>query len=236
MPDMDLYEDDEYDDYDVGELELIGDDEDDDDDDDDADDLEDLLDLIEGDDDDDDDDDEVGARGRRRGTRRGRRRRVLRRARRSASARRSAPVVIPARTVRARAAPRPRVVRRSEHKVRTLMLGGSATQGPVAGQLLIPTTVQELARVDRLFIVGMDAVGAVLDPGSYLIADIKVGTKSQLAALPPLPGVMFQSDATGQGARLGLDTIQTGTDFTVIIANAPAGSVFTWGAYAKADR
>ena len=85
------------------------------------------------------------------------------------------------------------------------MIGGRETQGATAGQLLMPTTVQELARVDRLFITGVDSVGAVLDPASYSVADIKVGTKSQFAALPPLPGVMFQADATGQGTRLGLE-------------------------------
>lgn len=237
MPDMDLYEeDDEYDDYDVGELELIGDEDDEDD----ADDLEDLLDLIEGVDDDDDDyddeDDEIGARGRRRRRiRRSRRRRAIDRMRRKRQSRRSrrSRRAMPARVVPTREPP---VVRRQEDRDRTLMIGGRESQGAVAGQLLIPTTVQELARVDRLFVTGIDAAGNVLDPASYSIADIKVGTKSQFAALPPLPGVMFQADATGQGTRLGLDTIQTGTDFTVIIADAPAGSTFTWGAYAKALR
>ena len=101
------------------------------------------------------------------------------------------------------------------------MMGGTATQGGVAGQLIVTTTAQEIARIDRLFISGIDGAGAVIQPSAYLIADIKVGTKSQFAALPPLPGVMFTQDATGQGYSLGLDTVQPGTDFSVIVANAP---------------
>lgn len=121
-------------------------------------------------------------------------------------------------------------------RIRTIPLGGNATQGGVAGQLIISTTVQEPCRVDRLFIAGIDSEGGVLNPASYSISDIKVGTKSQFAALQPLPGIMFQADTTGQGTKLGLDTVQTGTDFSVIIADAPAGSRFQFGAYARALR
>lgn len=124
----------------------------------------------------------------------------------------------------------------SPKKGRVLLLGGQETQGAVAGLLQISTTAQELARVDRLFITGRDDTGAVLPPASYNIANIQVGTVSQFAALPPLPGVMFQADATGQGYALGLDTIQPGTDFTVSIADAPALSTFTFGCYATALR
>ena len=119
---------------------------------------------------------------------------------------------------------------------RVLFLAGEAVQGGTAGQLLISTTAQELCRVDRLFITGVDDAGVPLAPASYRIADIKVGTKSQFSALPPLPGIMFQADATGMGAMLQLDTVQPGTDFTVSIADAPAGSRFNWGALATALR
>lgn len=128
-----------------------------------------------------------------------------------------------------------RAVPATRAKGRVLMLGGENT-AVTAGQLLIATTVQETARIDRLFVAGIDKTGAVLPPASYSIGDIKVGTSSQLAGLPPLPGIMFTQDATSQGQGLQLDTTQPGTDFTVVIANAPAGSTFNWGAYASAIR
>ncbi len=214
---------DEDDLYSIGEMELVGDE------------LDDLLDMVSGEDDDladlldddDDDDDDVGAR---RG--RGRRRRGGRRSR----ARRA--IVKAVKRDRARTALRggTRAVPATRSKGRVLMLGGAATQGTTAGQLLIPTTVQDMARVDRLFISGVDGTGTVLPPASYSIADIKVGTGSQFAGLPPLPGIMFTADATSQGKGLQLDTTQPGTDFTVIIANAPVASTFNWGAYATSLR
>lgn len=224
--DHDHYDEDDdlvYDDDLVGELELIGDQLTDDDDFD-GDDIDTLLALL-----DDDEDDEIGAL-RRAGRRRRARPRKGKMAKLALLARaiRGAPVVTrPA---------QPRVARRPRRRGRTLPLGGQATQGPTAGQLLISTTVQEQCRVDRLFVVGRDENGLPLNPAAYSIADIKVGTKSQFAALPPLPGTMFATDATGHGRSLGLDTIQTGTDFTVIIADAPAQSSFTWGAFARAVR
>jgi hypothetical protein len=223
-------EEDELDDDELDLDDLIGAEE--------GDELSDILNLIEGvddeDDDDDDDiegedeDDEVGARRSAR-ARIARLRRRMRRKRKKRPTQIVKPTIVRPAIVRERRAAARRVGR-------VLLLGGRATQGPTAGQLLIPTTVQELARVDRLFVSGRDETGTPLDPSSYSIADIKVGTKSQFAALPPLPGIMFQADATGQGVHLGLDAIQTGTDFTVIIADAPPNSMFTWGAYATALR
>lgn len=230
----------------IGDEELIGEE------------LEDLLDFVEGvelvgddddylgdeDDDDylgeedilgDDDVDEVGARRRRRIQRR-------RKRKQTAVANRRAMVKV-AKAARAKAANRAavragkRTVTTQSQRGRVLLLGGEAIQtSPTGGQLLVTTTAQELARVDRLFIAAADATGAVLSPASYRIADIKVGTKSQFAALPALPGTMFQADATGHGVALGLDTVQPGTDFSVVIADAPAGSRFNFGAFATALR
>lgn len=232
----------------IGDDELIGEE------------LEDLLDFVEGvelvgDDDDylgdedddsddvlgdDDDFDEVGARRRRRI--RGRTPRGRRRKRNAVATQRRAALATVAKVAKAAnkaAALRSgkRVVTTQSQRGRVLLLGGDAVQtSPTGGQLLVTTTAQELARVDRLFITATDATGAVLAPSSYRIADIKVGTKSQFAALPALPGTMFQADATGHGASLALDTVQPGTDFSVVIADAPPGSRFTWGAFATALR
>lgn len=218
--------DEDFDEDLVGELEIIGDQLTDEDDDFEGDDIETLLALL----DDDEGDDEVGAL----------RRAVRRNPKRKRSKRKVAKLALLARAIRGMPSvsrpAQPRVVRQPRRRGRTLPLGGQATQGAVAGQLLISTTVQEQCRVDRLFVVGQDSAGVPLNPASYSIADIKVGTKSQFAGLAPLPGIMFTADATGHGRSLGLDTVQTGTDFTVVIANAPAASSFTWGAFARAVR
>lgn len=219
----------------IGELELIGEEISDLLDDDDDDGLDAILEVIDALGDDDDDDDEIGARlgGRRANPTLRRKTRAKKLLKQRLRRRRAAP---PARIREREPAPAPPVVYRREVRARTLMLGGQATQNAIAGHLQIATTVQELARVDRLFITGIDENGLPIHPSVYSIADIKVGTKSQLAATDPLPGVMFTSDATGQGVTLGLDTIQTGTSFTVVIADAPANSTFRWGAFAEALR
>lgn len=132
---------------------------------------------------------------------------------------------------------KPVVARPSEPtKGRVLLFGGEATQGAQAGQLLIPSTAQEMCRVDRLYISALTDQGAVISNAAFAVADIKVGTRSQLSAIGNVPGIMFQADANGQGFALSLDTVQPGTTFTVIIASAPALSRFTWGAYATALR
>lgn len=132
---------------------------------------------------------------------------------------------------------KPVIARPSEPtKGRVLLFGGEATQGAVAGQLLIPSTAQEMCRVDRLYISAVTDAGAVISNAAFSVADIKVGTRSQLSAIGNVPGVMFQADANGQGFALSLDTVQPGTTFTVIIASAPALSKFNWGAYATALR
>lgn len=239
---LDLIGDDEligadFDDLLDDEDEFVGDDDEDYDDEDDeiGDDLDDLIEMVSGLlEDDEDDDDEIGARRRRRRRRsrtRGRRRRT--RGRRASKASRAIRAIAKNRAALTRGKTVKTVPR---YKGRVLMLGGAETQGPNAGQLVIATTVQQLCRIDRLFVQGIDAQGLSISPGSFTIGDIKVGTSSQLAALPPLPGIMFTQDATAQGTGLKLDTVQTGTDFSVIISTAPAGSTFTWGAYATALR
>ncbi|MCA9716930.1 MAG: hypothetical protein KC468_19815 [Myxococcales bacterium] len=117
---------------------------------------------------------------------------------------------------------------------RVLMIGGTVTAA-AAGSFDATTTVQELCRVDRIFTSATDAGGSPIDPNTYQITDIKVGTRSQLAALPALPATLFQADATAQGAGLKLDTVQPGTDFTLRF-NVPSAGTYRFGCYASALR
>lgn len=87
-------------------------------------------------------------------------------------------------------------------------------------------TVQEAMRPHRLVVTGMLA-GSRLDPDSYHILDILCGTRSQLGALGAVSGAMFTSDTTLQYAGFLWGDVQPGTSFTVRIADAPAGSVFS---------
>lgn len=222
------YEVDPFDDRSIGAMELVGDD-----------DLDDLLDMvggndddfgaeeldewIEGDDDEDDDDDEIGARRRRRSGRgrsssRGRARAAL--AKLIAKKRRRGLVAAQSRTSAGR----------------QIFFGGEATQGAVAGVLTLSTKVQELCRVTRLYISADDGAGNVLASATYKILDVKVGVKSQFTALVGIPGILFDSGNTSQFTGFEMDTTQPGTDFSVLIANAPALSNFSYAAVAKALR
>ncbi len=128
-------------------------------------------------------------------------------------------------------------VRQARHvgrRGRLLLFGGQNT-AVAAGGLLIATTVQEICRVDRLFISAINA-GTPLSNAAFNIQDIKVGVKSQLTALSPLPGIMFTPDNTAMFQGLGFDTVQPGTEFSVLIEAAAIGDVFTFGAVATALR
>lgn len=217
----------DYDRADVGAMDLVGDD-----------DLDELLDLvgnddesygaeeldewIEGDDDDDDeDDDEVGRRRRRR-----------RRGRSPTRSRRAALAKLIARKRR-----RGLVAAQSRTSAgRQIFFGGEGTQGAVAGVLTMSTKVQELCRVTRLYISADDGAGNILPSASYKILDVKVGVKSQFTALVGIPGVLFDSQNTAQFTGFEMDTTQPGTDFSVLIQNAPALSNFSYAAVAKALR
>lgn len=125
-------------------------------------------------------------------------------------------------------------VRSVARKGRLLLFGGQATAA-AAGSLLIATTVQEICRVDRLFIAAVNA-GTPLNNAVFNVQDIKVGVKSQLTALNPLPGTIFTPDNTAMFQGLGFDTVQPGTEFSVLVANASIGDIFTFGAVATALR
>ncbi len=192
--------------------ELIGDDDDDD--------LDDFLGVM-GDDDDDDDDDEIGARRGRRGRRRYRR--MRRKAKRRKMIRRLARGgVYKAGQIAAQG--------------RKLFLGAQATQGVAAGALTLSTTVQELCRVDQLYVAADDGAGTVLNPATYDISDIKVGTQSQFTSNDPVSGIMFTQNNSAQFQGFAMTTIQPGTQFAVLIQSAPAASIFKLAATATALR
>lgn len=111
---------------------------------------------------------------------------------------------------------------------RVLVLGGSGVlTGP--GPLTMATRVQCPARVRRLFVVGRGIETGVLDPASYRITDIRVGTKSQLRSLGPLPGIMFSPDVAGHGHGLCFDEASPGVALSVSVVGPPI-SFFSWGA------
>lgn len=117
---------------------------------------------------------------------------------------------------------------------RVLIIGGQVV-ATAAGSFDASTTVQELCRIDRIFTSALDGGGAVVNPNQYFITDIKVGTRSQFAALPPIPAVIFQADATAHTSGLMLDTVQPGTDFTVRF-QVPAAGTFRFGCFASSLR
>ncbi len=178
---------------------------------------------IEGDDDDDDDDEDllelldiegdedelIGAKGSKKRARL--KRKLARKARGGVNQRRS-----------------------SNRKGRLLLFGGQNTAVAV-GSLRIATTVQEICRVDRLFISAINT-GTPLSNAAFNVSDITVGVKSQLTALSPLPGILFTPDNTAMFQGLGFDTIQPGTEFSVLIQTVAIGDIFTFGAVATALR
>lgn len=119
-------------------------------------------------------------------------------------------------------------------KGRLLLFGGQETAVAV-GALRISTTVQEICRVDRLFISAINA-GTPLSNAAFNVSDITVGVKSQLTALSPLPGILFTPDNTAMFQGLGFDTVQPGTEFSVLIQTVAIGDIFTFGAVATALR
>lgn len=114
-------------------------------------------------------------------------------------------------------------------KARYLLFGGTAST-TVAGALDVKVTVQEPIKPTRLVVTAIDistpATPVVIAPVLYNILDILVGTKSQLSSLGAINGSMFTSDSNMLYAGYDWDTVQSGTDFTVRIQNAPADSQF----------
>lgn len=131
----------------------------------------------------------------------------------------------------ARGAVQPAFIEHEAEETRVLVLGGSGVlAGP--GVLTMATRVQLPVRVERLYVVGIHVELGVLDPASYRVTDLRVGTQSQLRSLGPLPGTMFAADATGHGRRVSFDPAFPGMAVSVSVSG-PAVSLFQWGALAS---
>ena len=107
-------------------------------------------------------------------------------------------------------------------KARIVPMGfDSGTAIAPGAQAAITQRPQVPFRPARLFIPS-DIAGGVL------VVDFKIGNKSQLAANAPLPGRMFQEDATD--SSMLFDTASPALDVTWIVQNISGGNVRFIGA------
>ena len=118
---------------------------------------------------------------------------------------------------------------------RQIWLGAEKTAS-TSGQLLLTSTVQEICRVVRVVLQVRDNANQPIDLATVSVGDIKVGTRSQFTALQPVPAVMFAADSQANNQGYLTDTVQPGTDFAIIIANAVATQTYTMGAVARTLR
>ena len=197
-------------------LDLISGEDDEDDEDDEETGIEEIIGALELIGEDDEDDDEFGARG---GKKRRRRMKRLKKKLRAL-----------------RKAGRGKSVQKVRHvRGRVLMFGG-VVDATVAGAIDLTTTVPEVCRPGRIYLTAAVVAGAVIALETFSVVDIKVGTRSQFSALPSLPAPLFSADATSQGYGLKLDTIQSGTDFTMRLNVATVPGRYQFGCYATALR
>lgn len=98
----------------------------------------------------------------------------------------------------------------------------SVTAVPAGATATLVQRPQEPFRPSRLFIPS-DIAGAIL------VADIKVGNKSQLASNGALPGRMFQENATG--VELGLDTCDPAIDLVLSVINISGAPIRVTAAF-----
>jgi hypothetical protein len=102
-------------------------------------------------------------------------------------------------------------------KARIVPMGfDSGTAIAPGAQAAITQRPQVPFRPARLFIPSDIA-------GGILVVDFKIGNKSQLAANAPLPGRMFQEDATD--SSMLFDTASPALDVTWIVQNISGGNV-----------
>ena len=84
--------------------------------------------------------------------------------------------------------------------------------------------LQEAQRPDRILLRGIQtlagppAARARVLPEEIEIADIKLGTVSQLSTITGIDGSLLDPQFFANGADLGLDTVQAGTDMSFIFA------------------
>jgi hypothetical protein len=98
---------------------------------------------------------------------------------------------------------------------RQLMLGFDSVTD-IAGNTTVnvPTTVQDVFRGNRLVIPGSIAA-------SFIINDIRIGTKSQLSSVLGMPAESFVPEAL---SPIRLDTAQIGQQITINVTNRSQGA------------
>lgn len=108
-------------------------------------------------------------------------------------------------------------------RTRRLFLGERRTGIVSPALITIVIKAQEDYRPDRVVITAFDQVNFNNIPANQIIVqDLKIGTRSQFSSLAAIGGEIFSPTFFANGADLGLDTIQAGTDLSLLIGVAPA--------------
>lgn len=109
-------------------------------------------------------------------------------------------------------------------KSRRLFLGSSVAGIVAPTPVILTIKAQEDYRPDRIVVSAVDTTG-VVDPSAIEISDVRIGTRSQFASIGNITADLFARDFFANGADLGLDTIQAGTDLSLeVIALLAAGN------------
>lgn len=128
------------------------------------------------------------------------------------------------------------IVQVNPQQARMLMIGGTATQGAVAGFLEITIKAQEPVRPQRMTLGAVTGAGVDIPLSTLIINDIKVGTRSQLAANGALPANLFSGDNTGGMAGFQWDTVQPGCDLVIQFRLVAIAATVSAGIFAMALR
>lgn len=128
------------------------------------------------------------------------------------------------------------IVQVNPQNARMLMIGGTATQGAAPGFLEITIKAQEPVRPQRMTLGAVTGAGADIPLSTLIINDIKVGTRSQLAANGALPANLFSGDNTGGMAGFQWDTVQPGCDLVIQFRLVAAAATVSAGIFAMALR
>jgi hypothetical protein len=108
-------------------------------------------------------------------------------------------------------------------KSRRLFLGASVANITSQAPVIVTIKAQEDYRPDRIVVSAVDTNG-VVDPSAIEISDVRIGTRSQFASIGNITADLFARDFFANGADLGLDTIQAGTDLSLEVIALLAGA------------
>lgn len=114
------------------------------------------------------------------------------------------------------------VVDRPLRDIREFSLGFSQTAISTTGSTNVVSRPQVTFRGERLVCPSIASGGGSTVAAGFLINDIKVGNRSQLAAATTLPCQAFVETAVG--VRLSLDTAAIAQDITLIVSNIQAAA------------